>query len=566
MSCRKTDLNSLFLLISFVLAFPLISVADEKEEKEEKVRTGEAGLGIDPSVVKQASTTGSGDAPPPLTIRTSKQEWQFGYHGYLRAPMRFSFDKEWVKDGDLNSIGKKWIFSAPPRLPDMVYTDWTYTNNVNGPWAEMLFSYGNSVAVASVSFSSWNITDGSYRNVQAQLGIDQAWVTLNFPTAFERAGGLKIEAGVFGNRYGQAGRWDAGRYDTYIFGRTHQTGFTTTAFFDVSDKVILQLEHGFGAKLDILPKWEWFDALDGTTSPWMPYNGETESGTSMVNHVHAGVFLNNFKTFEQAIIAAHFMHAFTADADEQAGEHDAKLMTMGGEFKVNGGWFGDLYLGYAHLISANVNRLDIALETLHSQGGYFLIQNYYGPQGTFAGNGKIDTFEFQYMLSVSRLIWNLQGKNFWGQGPDLQISFWGMVNFIHSKEHIITDQTIADFAFPEKKFKWGTEALYIPISWLGFSLRYDQIHPDWEDHIRRESTPVQAGGDGDRNFRNKTFHILSPKLRFKTAFVTHEEIILSYHRYFYEGYNGRDIHAVYPYTAHDTVHRNAFMLHCTMWW
>ena len=86
-----------------------------------------------------------------------------------------------------------------------------------------------------------------------------------------------------------------------------------------------------------------------------------------------------------------------------------------------------------------LQRLDAGVEALHSFYGYDYIQNYYGPQGIFHGNGKIDTIEFQYMLSLSKLLWHLNGKDFWGQGPDFQLWFWGMVNFIRNKERIVQE-------------------------------------------------------------------------------------------------------------------------------
>ena len=216
-------------------------------------------------------------------------------------------------------VSDDWRFNMAPAIVDGTYTDWKYTNAMGGPWAEMVFSYGNSIAVGSVSVATYNITDSGWRNLQSQLGIDQAWITLNFPRAFGHVGGLVCSAGIFANRYGNAGRYDAGRYDTYLFGRTHTAGETLTARFDLTDRLDLVLEHGFGAKTDVLngnPK-ENFDASGewGTTYAWIPYAGSEGQLPAMVNHAHAGLIFHTHKLFRELMINAHYMHAFTKLAD-----------------------------------------------------------------------------------------------------------------------------------------------------------------------------------------------------------------------------------------------------------
>ena len=73
--------------------------------------------------------------------------------------------------------------AQPPRVPGYLYTTWDYTNTVSGPWSQLNFSYGNSRVSATVIVDAYNQTDGSYRNLQAQQGIDQAFLTLAFPTS-----------------------------------------------------------------------------------------------------------------------------------------------------------------------------------------------------------------------------------------------------------------------------------------------------------------------------------------------------------------------------------------------
>ena len=224
----------------------------------------------------------------------------------------------------------------------------------------------------------------------AQLGINQAWVTLNWPRAFGAMGGLKWNVGIFDNRYGSAGRWDAGRYDTYIVGRTHTGGETLTANFDLTDNLTLYVEHGFGAKTDVLrgnPKGE----LEGNTRvpgdnsyAWAPYQGQYGTIPAMVNHAHIG-FLHTYKLWQELWVNFHFMHAFsnsanTSDnnAQDTPPDQDGKFLVLGAEAKFNGALFGDFYLGYSNIRTDGLAKMPDAIELLHSQGGWNFVKNFTG--------------------------------------------------------------------------------------------------------------------------------------------------------------------------------------------
>ena len=219
---------------------------------------GKTGKGPDTAVGLSPSTPDLGGGTmlsnkeaETLTPSTSgaADEWKFDFHGYLRAPMRASIGpatpltqpsiyNPTPKDSYPPNMppptsGLQW--HSPTRVPGYLYTTWEYTNTVSGPWSQLNFSYGNSKVTATVIVDAYNQTDGSYRNIQAQQGIDQAFITLNFPDVFGDYGGLVWNVGTFQNRYGTAGRYDGGMYETYLFGRTHQTGETLTANFSNLD-------------------------------------------------------------------------------------------------------------------------------------------------------------------------------------------------------------------------------------------------------------------------------------------------------------------------------------------
>lgn len=554
------------VLLSGIVAAVLVCAAGvtDAEEAADATQKSEGGpsVGIDPSQARVAGTTAS-DGAPPLTIRTSRQEWEFGFHGYLRAPFRTSFDRYDKAEG-----GKEWRFEMPPKLVDGTYTDWKFTNALAGPWAEMIFSYGNAIAVGNVSIATYNITDGGWRNLQSQLGIDQAFVTLNFPRAFGKRGGLKWNVGVFGNRYGAAGRYDAGRYDTYVIGRTHIAGETLLANIDLTDRLTLVLEHGIGGKADVLrgnPKADFDPDNDSNSFLWMPYAGQEGQLPAVVNHAHGGLLFQNHRLFKELMLNGHFMHGFTTTEHEQEElrDMDGKVMVGGAEIKANGAVFGDAYLGFSVAKTDGLAVMPDVIEMLHSQGGWSMLKNFYGDQILIGdrqdepnpGKGTIETFAWQYTFSLSRLVWFLREKEFWGQGPDVQLATFGMLNLVDP------DNAIEPYLkkFARTKLKWGAEAMYTPLQYLGIALRFDRVIPDLD-----YDTNDPAYHDDTYKSSYAPFALLSPRLIIKTAFVTHEEVSLQYTRYFWKG-NRDEIKAESPFDG-DPADRNALMISVNMWW
>jgi hypothetical protein len=97
---------------------------------------------------------------------------------------------------------------------------------------------------------------------------------------------------------------------------------------------------------------------------------------------------------------------------------------------------------------------------------------------------------------------------FWGDGPDLTLSYFMMYNSIWSRD------TGLGTNGSESKLKFGFDALGTPLKWLGIGLRFDDLMPN-------------------NTVSNQSFMIVSPRLVFKTAFVTHEQISLQYSRFLY---------------------------------
>jgi hypothetical protein len=68
-----------------------------------------------------------------------------------------------------------------------------------------VFSYGDSRVSANVMVAAYNLTDSSWKDLTAQLGINEAWVTVNLPEFFGPRGGLIWNVGAFHGGYGGLG-------------------------------------------------------------------------------------------------------------------------------------------------------------------------------------------------------------------------------------------------------------------------------------------------------------------------------------------------------------------------
>jgi len=183
-------------------------------------------------------------------------------------------------------------------------------------------------------------------------------------------------------------------------------------------------------------------------------------------------------------------------------------------------------------------------------GANGLIENYLGACGTCAsqdllGTGSIDTIEWQYDYSfglLARKLKNPKLPGFWGDGWDVDLSIFGMY----------TGVTTYDVTMPTAKLKVGADLVVRPIKWFGFGVRFDDVQPS-----NLGATATMPAGE------HESFAVLSPKLIFRSNWVSHEEITLQYTHYFLGS-------AVAPQTplpaGPPPPDENAVALKATMWW
>ena len=148
--------------------------------------------------------------------------------------------------------------------------------------------------------------DSGYKDLDQMGGFSQAYVTLKAPNLFGNAGGIAWTVGSFSNRYGTAGpnQNSSGYYGTYLFGRTHVSGEALTADIDFSPDVELILEHGVGAKLEVVP----FIPISKNPpiAPYLPDQQPVPQGSNYVHHAHAALVIN-----DTLRIAGHYMTSWT---------------------------------------------------------------------------------------------------------------------------------------------------------------------------------------------------------------------------------------------------------------
>ncbi len=105
-----------------------------------------------------------------------------------------------------------------------------------------------------------------------------------------------------------------------------------------------------------------------------------------------------------------------------------------------------------------------------------------------------------------------------------------------------------------KKLKFGLDAVYTPLYWLGFNARFDVVQPDI-DAAYANTTGVSGGSE-------KSFEVLTARLLFRTQFITHETVQLQYAHYWL----GKGAYPPYPYEWVAKADANMVGLFASMWW
>lgn len=503
-------------------------------------------------------------APPAPTWvsgvkNADESTWKFDYHGYLRAPMRIGLNKQLPSDTNGYTLNTSKTTIHEATVPDDQYLSFQTTAHNMRSWAEAFFSYGNQLAKGVVGFGSYNLTEGGFNDTDANWGISQAYVLLTPDLGFENVR-LWAKAGAVVDRYGMSGRYDAGEYDTYMFGRTHVTGETAHIDYDLTPSWTLYLEQGFGSHKP-----------DPNT-----YNN---ARYTMLHHEHIGLKQGRDLEFgahylmswsqEEYRTTASTNDMFTTTAFDATGKAPRNglppghLWVAGVEARAELGAFGYIYGAYSHVGADYALTVSRAIEVLSASGGgefdLGVASNYLDSPNCHAaapnkrsaggvgvpagapenwypldvdgcsdGNGSLNALHAQYEFSLTNFNQQISGgQRFWGAGFDAILKLYGMMVFVDSWARDTTKAPktggtgalASDLNLPTRykinKSKFGADLTIQALPWLSPGLRFDRVMPNSE-------------------MSKQSFSVLSPRIQFKSQWVTHERLTLGYSHYFYD--------------------------------
>ena len=485
-----------------------------------------------------------------MSYEEAEAQWKFSFHGYLRAPMRVGMGKRLPEDTNGYKVGNQTDLTLhEATIPDDQYLSFQSTAHNMRSWAEGFFGFGNGTAQGVIGIGSYNLTEGGFNDFEANWGISQAYVLLTPDLGFENAR-IWAKAGAIVDRYGMAGRYDAGEYDTYMFGRTHVVGETFHLDYDVNPLWTLSLEQGFG-----------------THKP--DPNAFNNARYTLLHHEHVGLKMGRDLEF-----GAHYLMSWAQEeyrpksspgdpnvktlGDARNGYPNGKLWVTGFDARAELGAFGYIYGAYSHVHADYALTVSRAIEVLHSSGGgefdLGIPANYLDSpncanvpaaenlavpgrppenwqdldmNACSDGNGYVNALQAHYEFSLTNFNQQISGgPRFWGQGFDAILKLYALVAFAKSDARDTTAgpdtgglgalQT-ADLPneYSVTKAKFGADLTINALEWFSPAIRFDRVMPN--SHISEQN-----------------FAILSPRLMFKTAWVTHERITIGYSRYLYD--------------------------------
>jgi hypothetical protein len=511
----------------------------------------------------EAAAAAGGNMAGTMAVAAPKgplpSDWQFSWHGYFRAPLRIGVGhRTECAPGMAPSAsaattpyngqycagpGQSRTAFHSPYVPDDQYLSWSFDRQWEQAWAEIFLSFGNDKVVGTVGIQGYDFTDVGMLGNQAspaQFGIGQGWLTVTPDLPVD---GLRLnwKIGAFWEKFGMAGKYDGGHYDTYMFGRTHQMGEALALQYDVGD-VTLKVEHGFGAHLEMTPAGIPISGSQQSlnyvnTAAANSYPPGASPGFTLLDHVHAGL------SYKKALeMNAHYMVAWSQDDREEgtlgssgsggatnvidsSGRPDGSITVYGIEARLLGGVFGELYAGYSHIDAHNVTAVGPAIEVVHSSGGgghngaNGLYENFFNGVGN--GDGKIENVQIAYDFSFGYLWRKIAHPNaaFWGDGVDVKLSLFALYSSVHGTDSTSMNLLTGMQTNGTQKLKYGADLVANLLPWFGIGVRGDYVQPDSHDV-------------------HESFGVVSPKLIFRTKFITHEEITAQYSRYF----NGSDVY------------------------
>jgi hypothetical protein len=215
--------------------------------------------------------------------------------------------------------------------------------------------------------------------------------------------------------------------------------------------------------------------------------------------------------------------------------------------------WGYLYLGAAHTSGHDTITISNLVQVLNSGGGRDYMERLWGFQSD--GNGKLTVLGGEYTLSLGTLL--RYPQEFWGIGPDLVITLFGM----YAKADGGCDQYLqntdaatprcVDGLFDTDTVKYGVEGVYSFSKHVAASLRIDHV----TDYVR-------PNVDGS----TYSFAAFAPKLIFRSDWITRETLSLQYYGYLFGDNVAINGDNRLVNTNSQNPDRHMFAIFGSMWW
>jgi hypothetical protein len=225
---------------------------------------------------------------------------------------------------------------------------------------------------------------------------------------------------------------------------------------------------------------------------------------------------------------------------------DGSLRIMAADVRVNLRDFGYLTMAAAQTEVEHVRTISGVVEVLGAGGGRDLMDRYFGRNNDM-GRGKLLVAGAQYSVSLGTLL--RRPDEFWGDGPDLKLSLFGMY------AQISADDPARD---GEQKYKLGAEATYTPLSWLVLGGRVDRVVP----YMSAPKVPLYARQN------DNSYSVLTARAVLRSDWQAREALTLQYSHFIYR----ENFHVVtlnsggQVSTVSDEPDRHLLAIYGTLWW
>jgi len=481
-------------------------------------------LGLSP-YAPSVPTLPGGATVPFSGPEEESSEFKFKFSGYMSAALRLSAGER----GRATPRQFETTLLAPPQTVD-AYGTVQGTNAPQGSWVELRFDYGNSYVNAVVKLSTWKPSSGeTWRETSSQNFVNEAFLVFTPPSI----GNLDLTwtVGAFRNFYGTLGQYGAGQYNAAIIGSPFGVGETLSAKYKLASSVSLIAEHGLMGRIDKVPIGAGPNVWDHDANPSRP--------SSFVHHAHAGLAVEGDVPF---VFGLHYLYDFAQDERDQIDDPktpfineglrpDPNMTVLGADVRMINNYLGNGAIAVAYA-DATYAQLLTGMTFYGANTGELLTKRLLGQQG--GGTGKLLIAGAEYNFSLGKYLWH--PRAFWGDGPDLIASVFANFGAVLESR---------DPSFEGRKlYKFGAEVTYRCLSWLAISGRYDRVAPNSKD-------------------TEESFHVISPKLILRSNWNSHEQVTLSYTRWFY----GAHTHGEAPNDfTREELDNQMLALTFGMWW